>query len=115
MVLRCFLVVTCMLLFGEETAWAQKDEGVEKDSLRSYDLGEIVIEGSERQAASVATLQRVALAGIAQADAASIDRVVRLIPGAHVQTNSRGETLVYLRNAGERQVAHYAIDGSSTS
>ncbi len=111
MVLRCCLFLTCVLFSLERTAWAQTDEGVEKDSLRSYDLAEIVIEGSEQQAASVATVQRVALAGIAQADAASVDRVVRLIPGAHVQTNSRGERLVYLRNAGERQVALF-FDGA---
>ena len=102
MVLRCCLFLTCVLFSLERTAWAQTDEGVEKDSLMSYDLAEIVIEGSERQAASAATMQ---------AGAASIDRVMRLIPAAHVQTNSRGETLVYLRNAGERQVALF-FDGA---
>jgi len=111
MVLRCCLFLTCVLFSLERTAWAQTDEGVEKDSLMSYNLAEIVIEGSERQAASAATMQRVSLAGIVQAGAASIDRVMRLIPAAHVQTNSRGETLVYLRNAGERQVALF-FDGA---
>ena len=74
MVLRCCLFLTCVLFSLERAAWAQTDEGVEKDSLMSYDLAGIVIEGSERQAASAATMQRVSLAGIVQAGAASIDQ-----------------------------------------
>ena len=105
------MFLASMLFVWGETARAQTNEGAERDSLLSYDLAEIVVQGSERQRASVATMQRVALAGIAQTDAASVDRVVRLIPAAHVQTNSRGETLVYLRNAGERQVALF-FDGA---
>ena len=111
MILRRCMFLASMLFVWGETARAQTNEGAERDSLLSYDLAEIVVQGSERQRASVATMQRVALAGIAQTDAASVDRVVRLIPAAHVQTNSRGETLVYLRNAGERQVALF-FDGA---
>lgn len=111
MAFRCCVFLTCLLCLLERNAQAQTDGGVERDSLRSYDLAEIVVEGSERQAISAATVQRVALAGIAQADAASVDGVLRLVPGAHLQTNSRGETLVYLRNAGERQVALF-FDGA---
>ena len=84
-----------------------------QDTLRHYTLGEIVV-GSDsvaRERHHVATSQRVGLAAIAQSDAASIDRVLRNIPSAHLQTNSRGETLVYLRGAGERQVAVF-FDGA---
>ncbi len=110
MFFRCsFLLIG--LFFVIEQAGAQSGEAV-GDSLLSYELGEIVIEdGTERDIRAVATLQRVSLAGIAQVDASSVDRVIRLVPGAHVQTNSRGETLVYLRNAGERQVALF-FDGA---
>ena len=41
---------------------------------------------------------------IVRQDAAVVADLARLIPAAHIQTNSRGETLVYLRNGGERQV-----------
>lgn len=52
-------------------------------------------------------------------DAATLDRiaprdiadVARRLPSAHVPTNSRGETLLYLRGAGERQVAVF-FDGA---
>jgi len=37
--------------------------------------------------------------------------VVRRLPSAHVPTNSRGEALIYLRSAGERQVAAF-FDGA---
>lgn len=45
----------------------------------------------------------------AQADTAA--ELIRLLPSAHVPTNSRGESLVYLRSAGERQVAAF-FDGA---
>ena len=65
---------------------------------------------AHRQVAT-STIQRVGLASIARSDAAAIDRVLRVVPGAHLQTNSRGETLVYLRGGGERQVAVF-FDGA---
>ncbi len=111
MACRCCLILVWMLSFLGETAWAQTDEPAKADSLMSYDLAEIVVRGSTEREAAVSTVQRVGLAGIAQADAASIDQVARLIPAAHVLTNSRGETLVYLRSAGERQVALF-FDGA---
>lgn len=81
------------------------------DSLREYDLGEVVVgSGSEVQVAP-STLQRIPLASVDRLDAPSMGEAARLIPAAHVQTNSRGETLVYLRAAGERQVALF-FDGA---
>lgn len=82
-----------------------------RDSLLSYDLAEIVVGGGDEQIQEASALQRIGLAQLAQIDAASVEQVARLIPAAHVQTNSRGETLVYLRNAGERQVALF-FDGA---
>lgn len=86
---------------------------VPTDSLVHYELGDIVVR-STRDApdiSSISTMQRVRLAGIAQSDAASIDPVLRQIPSAHLQTNSRGESLIYLRGAGERQVSLF-FDGA---
>lgn len=104
MFLRLFL---CLSIVG----WAKAQ--VPSDSLSYYELGEIVVspDGDNQRSMSPSTVHRVALAGIAQADAASIDRVLRLVPSAHIQTNSRGESLVYIRGAGERQVSVY-FDGA---
>ena len=41
----------------------------------------------------------------------SLADALRLAPAAHVQTNSRGQTLVFLRNSGERQTAVF-YDGA---
>lgn len=107
MVLRSLFLLVCAVV-GLESTHAQV-----RDSLTHYELGEVVVgaEGDEAPRATGATVQRVSLAGIAQSDAASIDGVLRSVPAAHVQTNSRGEALVYLRNSGERQVAIF-FDGA---
>lgn len=84
-----------------------------RDTLRVYDLGEIVI-SAVPDAIPVEvphTLARVRVDEIEQRDAISVADVATLIPAAHVQTNSRGETLIYLRDAGERQVAVF-FDGA---
>ncbi|MXZ04775.1 MAG: TonB-dependent receptor plug domain-containing protein, partial [Rhodothermaceae bacterium] len=96
-------------LFAGRTVQAQ----VPNDTLSHYELGEIVVgpQGSSTEASSVSTTQRVRLADIAQTDVASIDYVLRLVPSAHLQTNSRGESLIYLRGSGERQVSIF-FDGA---
>ena len=99
-------------LFLPERTLAQEDP-VPTDSLREYRLSEIVIGAdAERRVRPVRTAHRVSLAGIARQDAADISGVMRLLPSTHLQTNSRGETLVYVRGAGERQVALF-LDGAS--
>lgn len=73
-------------------------------------LQEVVVEGA-RGDRSVATVQRVAPREVAEANAAAVAALAPLVPGASVTTNSRGETLVYLRGAGERQLAVF-LDGA---
>ncbi|MEM1094403.1 MAG: TonB-dependent receptor [Bacteroidota bacterium] len=80
----------------------------------SYELNEIVVgDGFEEEkvAAMPQLVRRIGLADLARMDAAAVHEVARLIPSAHVQENSRGETLMYLRGAGERQVAVF-LDGA---
>ncbi|HMB93533.1 MAG TPA: TonB-dependent receptor [Rhodothermales bacterium] len=108
---HCNRLLFCLIAFlMVQPVWAQEKE-TEADSLMSYDLAEIVVQSGTQRDVQVNTMQRVSLAGIAQTDAASVDQVMRLVPAASVQTNSRGETLVYLRGAGERQVALF-FDGA---
>ena len=94
-------------LIGGSAAVAQAPA----DSLQEYDLGEVVVGAGAEVRVTPSTLQRIPLAAVDRLDAVAMDRAVRLIPAAHVQTNSRGETLVYLRAAGERQVALF-FDGA---
>jgi len=104
MILR---VTFCLCMVG--SVYAQTPT----DSLVHYELGDIVVtpSGASTDVSSISTTQRINLAAIAQADAPSIDNVLRRIPSAHLQTNSRGESLIYLRGAGERQVSLF-FDGA---
>ncbi|PEN14800.1 hypothetical protein CRI94_00450 [Longibacter salinarum] len=81
-------------------------------SLSPYTLNEIVVE--ERTSApsrTATTVQRIEPAAIRGQDAAAVSDLGLLIPGTHVQTNSRGQTLLYFRNAGDRQTAQF-FDGA---
>ena len=78
---------------------------------QTLELNEIVVRGGRTQEATASTVQRLSVAEIAQQDPASVADLARLIPAAHVQTNSRGQTLLYLRDAGERQTAQF-FDGA---
>lgn len=99
--------MVCVAVGWAGTAQAQAPA----DSLREYDLGEVVVGSGVQGRVALSTLQRISLAEVDRLDAPSLDAAARLIPAAHVQTNSRGETLVYLRAAGERQVALF-FDGA---
>ncbi|MBI5607445.1 MAG: Plug domain-containing protein, partial [Deltaproteobacteria bacterium] len=74
-----------------------------------YELGEIAV--GKKRAAPPATEQRVDEAQIAPQAARTTNELMRLVPGAHVPMNSRGEQFVFLRDAGERQVAVF-LDGA---
>src|SRR5690606_39198672 len=82
------------------------------EAMMEAEMQEVVVQGGGPVAAAgVATVQRVAPAEVERADASAAAELGRLVPAAHVQTNSRGETLLYLRNAGERQTAVF-LDGA---
>lgn len=81
-------------------------------SPREYSLNEIVVEDRSREAESaVSTVQRVDPATIESQDAADMSELSRLVPATHVQTNSRGQTILYFRNSGDRQVGQF-FDGA---
>ena len=92
------------MLFIRAPIFAQ-DVGTEQDSLLSYDLEEIVVSNGTIFEAESNTITRVSLAEIERHNATAISELARTIPATHIQTNSRGESLIYVRNAGERQVA----------
>ena len=71
---------------------------------------QITAKGSAR-AARAETWTVLPSQRVKRSDARNVADVLRRAPGALVQTNSRGETLVFLRNAGERQVSVF-YDGA---
>lgn len=70
----------------------------------------IVVRGDRARAISESrrSLSREQLEDLHPRSAAD---VLRRLPGAHVPTNSRGESILFLRNAGERQVSVF-FDGA---
>ncbi|GMQ80864.1 MAG: hypothetical protein BMS9Abin05_0293 [Rhodothermia bacterium] len=108
----CRILLGVAVLSGIDATHARAQSGSsEADSLRTYELSEIVIGGSSESNRSTEAVRRVSIASIVRQDAPSVAALVRLIPSAHLQTNSRGESLIYVRNAGERQVAVF-FDGA---
>ncbi|SHK06751.1 TonB-dependent receptor [Rhodothermus profundi] len=85
----------------------------ETDTIRTYVLDPVVITLEQEQEASaqMSSVHHVSLAELAVEDAVSISEIANLLPGVSIQTNSRGETLLYPRGSGERQVAIF-LDGA---
>lgn len=83
-----------------------------EDSIRTYRLGEVTaIAGKERSEISPSRVNKVDYYEIQRMDAVSVSGLGRIVPSAFIQTNSRGETLLFLRGSGERQLGLY-FDGA---
>ena len=101
-----FLAVPTLAVSQTDTAAGKRD------SLRVHQLSEIVVHGVHAVPAPLPyTMVEIEPRALKQLDALAVADFARLVPAARIQTNSRGETLVYLRNAGERQVAAF-LDGA---
>lgn len=81
------------------------------DTIRTYRMGEVSVTADTLPRISAATVQQVPYARLARTDAATAAGIMYQIPSARIQTNSRGEALVYMRAAAERQVALF-FDGA---
>ncbi|MFC2131664.1 TonB-dependent receptor [Bacteroidota bacterium] len=102
----CYLFFTflvCMNLNAEDLT--------EADSIRTYRLGEITTTaGKFNNLKLTSVANEIQYYQIQRADASSVAELGAYIPSALIQTNSRGETLIYLRGAGERQLGLF-FDG----
>ncbi len=88
--LLLFFLMSCVF-------YAQK-----QDSVRNYKLNEITVKGGlvlDAQSVSVIGLEK-----IKKTDANSLYELSKNIPATKYQTNSRGESLIYLRGLGKRQL-----------
>lgn len=81
-----------------------------KDTVRVYRLGEIVSEGSKGVKIQPTKIKEIKYHEIKEQDAVNMQDLNAIIPGGFIQTNSRGESLLYLRGAGERSIALF-FDG----
>ena len=110
---RLAALVLATLPAAPALATGQTDTATSKrDSIPVHQLGEIVVHGVHAVPAPLPyTMVEIEPRTLKQLDALAVADIARLVPAARIQTNSRGETLVYLRNAGERQVAAF-LDGA---
>ncbi|MEM6326318.1 MAG: TonB-dependent receptor [Bacteroidota bacterium] len=107
--MRGFGGVAALAVFASVTAWAQAPP----DSLWEQDLGAVSVSpvrGATVPSTGGATRRSSPIPSSAAASPTLADEAGRL-PGAHLQTNSRGEALVYLRGSGERQIT-VTLDGA---
>ncbi len=102
---RSFVLLIALALLGGYRSLSHAQTPAPADSLLEYDMDEIVISTPQSLPQEPFTMQRVALHQLERQNAMVVADIARSIPAAFVQTNSRGESLIYLRNAGERQVA----------
>ncbi|WP_420455495.1 TonB-dependent receptor plug domain-containing protein [Rubrivirga sp.] len=84
---------------------AARAQPVAPDTVRA--LGEVVVGEAEDRPG----VERVPVAGILTRDPVALSDVARLVPSAAAPTNSRGEALLTVRGAGERQTA-VLLDGA---
>jgi iron complex outermembrane receptor protein len=89
------------LLVSASAAYGQISHS---DTLVHYQLGGIVVDADPLDAASFSPEYRVSGEALQLIGASALSEAGRLIPSAHVVTNSRGESLIYVRAAGERQL-----------
>jgi iron complex outermembrane receptor protein len=84
---------------------------IESDTLRIYRLGDINV-GSTRHVGSVvnSTINEIKYFELQRADMFSLAEIQKQIPSARIRTNSRGEAMLFLRGAGERQLGLF-FDG----
>lgn len=101
--------VLILLLMSFSFAAAKPENN--KDTIRVYRLGEIVTEGTRgTQKIQPTKIKEVKYHEIREQDAVNMEDLNAIIPGGFIQTNSRGESLLYLRGAGERSIALF-FDG----
>ena len=74
-----------------------------EDSLKTYELGDIISSGKNVKNIKSTTIKKVYKFELENSNATSLSEMETLIPSANIVTNSRGESLIYLRGASDRQ------------
>lgn len=81
-----------------------------RDTIRTYRLGEIVTESDKGVSITPTKIKEIKYHEIKEQDAVNFEELNAVIPAGFLQTNSRGESLIFLRGAGERSISIF-FDG----
>ncbi|MCX7737538.1 MAG: TonB-dependent receptor [Candidatus Kapabacteria bacterium] len=102
-------ILIIVLLINVISAYSQPER---KDSLKSYRLGEIEIYETKSQISQInkASVVDVPYYIIQSSDVLSASELQMYLPSGVIRTNSRGESMLFLRGTGERQLGLF-FDG----
>ncbi|OQY73836.1 MAG: hypothetical protein B6D45_07580, partial [Ignavibacteriales bacterium UTCHB3] len=82
-----------------------------KDSvLKTYHLGEVAITGFKIEELAIPQVTTIDFKELRTSDATDLSQIERFVPSGRIRTNSRGESLMFLRGAGERHLGYF-FDG----
>ena len=105
--------ILLILLFVQVNYSSSADEikDFDNDSVRIFRLGEIVCMANKVERSALPTkISEVSFTQIQKSDPTSLTNIVSLLPSTSYQTNSRGETLIYMRGIGDRRAGIF-FDG----
>ncbi|HRP01945.1 MAG TPA: TonB-dependent receptor [Candidatus Kapabacteria bacterium] len=81
-----------------------------KDSLKVYRLGALSVDAFKDKQITESSIYTINYAAIKRTDLVKFSEIQQIIPSARIRTNSRGESLIFLRGIGERSVGVF-LDG----
>ncbi len=102
--MKVFLLKLFLTIFLISNLFAQKS-----DSVKVYDLNEITVKSESLIEPKPTT--KIGNNILKNYDGSSLFEIAKYIPSVKAQTNSRGESLFYLRGANERQLGFF-FDGT---
>lgn len=103
---RSFLFLIAIFVFVH----SQLISETKKDSLKTYRLGEIVVFDEKIEKLNPSRLDKVEYYKLQRSDVFSFSELGIYLPSTKVRTNSRGESMLFIRGASERQLGLF-FDG----
>lgn len=107
---KCILILLVICFLSGTLLSATESNSKKEDSVRVYKIGEVVITDSKLEKLSPSKMDVVNYYRINRIDANSFTELTQVIPSTKVRTNSRGESMLYIRGASERQLGLF-FDG----
>lgn len=102
-----FVIIIFKIILLQNIAYSSQ----KSDSLKVYQLGDISVTGmGSKSSISQVNINTLNYFNIQKSDVSSAAELQLYIPSARIRTNSRGESMLFLRGSGERQLGLF-FDG----
>ncbi len=108
--MKKLLCIAALAVMSFTSAKASENE---TDTIRTYRLGKVTVTDDRLETKNIreAKFSEVKYYELQRSDAASLNEIKSFIPTANTRTTSMGETQIYVRGAGDRQLGLY-LDGA---